>query len=60
MNIVIEGLKALLKSLTVDQRAILKKAAVDAFKAHADLPGFIKGLAPSRIEKSIDSFLDNV
>lgn len=60
MNLLIEGFKALLKSLSKEQRDILKKAVVDAYNAHADIPGFLKGLGPPRIEKSIDSLLDNI
>lgn len=60
MNILIEGLKALLKSLTTDQRTVIKKAVVDAYNAHADVPRFLKGFGPSRIEKTIDNLLNNL
>lgn len=60
MNIIIEGLKALLRSLTQEQRNFIKKAAVDAYNAHADVPSFLKGFGPPRIEKSIDNLLNNL
>ena len=60
MNHIIEGLKALVRSFSVEQRKIIKDAVVAAYNAHVNLPSFLKGMGPPRIEKSIDDFLNNV
>lgn len=52
-------IKELAASFTTEQRGIVKKGVVAAYNDHVSLPSFIKGMGPSRIEKSIDNFFDN-